>query len=111
MIGEMRHRIVLANPTVTVSGTGGSTTNYVTFATVWAKKKKANYKQDQTHEAGQSKILDEVEFEIRHSSTVEANLSKDTRVTHDSINYSIVDYQNVEDKNFYYKIKAKALKV
>lgn len=42
MIGEMDKRIVIKQPTVVVSASGGTTTTLATVATVWARVRKQN---------------------------------------------------------------------
>lgn len=101
MIGRMDKRIVISNPTVTVSASGGTTTAFTTAATVWAKAEQRGESY-----RGNEKVSNKegYRFTIWYDSGYTLNTK--SRITYDSKDYGIVSIEKIGEKNEFILIDA-----
>lgn len=99
MIGEFTKRVVIKNPTVETSVTGGtSITGYTTISTVWAKVDQKSGGVEIDSQIGNKQ---KYEIEFRYSSTIAASISVSTVLNDGTNDYSII---NIDTDKRYYKI-------
>lgn len=100
MVSKLDKRAAFKTPTVTVSASGGHTNSFTTFATVWAEFKT----EEATLTDGDMSAMEvSGKVTIRNSSQI-GNLTKDTRITIDGVNYSITGLTS-DDYWVYIKVK------
>jgi head-tail adaptor len=102
MISKLDKRAAFQGPTVTVSAGGGHTNVFATYATVWAE-----FKLEKSELIGETaKVLENIGIvKVRNSSDMD-DLTKDSRIVIDSVNYFIIgidrtgkDYIKIKVRN------------
>lgn len=97
MIGNFNRRVTLQNSTITKSASGGTSTTWAAFSSVWAMVK---HKDSKPVEGGAQTNLNKVtEISIRYSSVIKTNLSKDTRIVVEGAYYAITGLEAI-DKDY-----------
>jgi SPP1 family predicted phage head-tail adaptor len=90
MISELNKRAAFKNPTVSKSDSGGTTNVFNVVATVWASFKPKSELIETS--GGMSVMESKGEVKVRYTSDLIGVMTKDTRVTIDSIDYTIIGF-------------------
>ena len=99
-IGIFGERITLKPLAKTATGTGGYSEAYTAGnVTRWANV--MNVSQARNTYAGSLNMTNVKKFEIRWDSDVEAALDKTTKLSYNSLLYSIADFKLNDDESFY----------
>lgn len=99
---KFRERITIQNNNRASDGQGGYTDSWTTGTTVWAQVKQL--RMGEKYIQMQMKAPADYEFTIRYNTAL--GLDNDSRIVYDGDNYNIVGIDNVDEADFFYKIRA-----
>jgi len=107
-IGDMRSVVVFTLPTKATDTTGGRTEAYT--STITTRGKLTRKDGFRSFDTGYDKQVSVYDLFVYWRKDMEANLTKDVTVTYDGKNYSVVDYELVDERRSLYKIEIKGVK-
>lgn len=104
-IGKLNKRVTFKINIPEALGAGYAD-SYFDLITVWCSLKKSTGNKGVSF--GEVNVTSSYTLLIRYQSYIESNLRGDVKAVIDGKSYSIEDWELIEEKDFYYKIKVNA---